>query len=128
MPPETAEAPVEPAYTRDNGDGAALAAFLAAAIGLLALALAQLGSELSTPFKDLVFAVGKAWIPGAQGIGPYSGKETVMLVAWLGSWAALHRALRGRQPDVKLGFGVALGLLALATLLLWPPVWHALGA
>lgn len=66
--------------------GGSVAAMLAAAFGLLVLALVQVGTVVSTGFRDAVFAVGKAWVPNAQGIGPYSGKETLMLVAWPG-WA-----------------------------------------
>jgi len=106
--------------------GASVAALLAAAIGLLVLALVQVATELNASFKDSVFAVGKAWIPGAAGIGPYSGKETFMLVAWLGSWAVLHGVLRRKEVDVRTWGGVAFVALALATLLMWPPVWHVL--
>lgn len=106
--------------------GGSVAAMLAAAFGLLVLALVQVGTVVSTGFRDAVFAVGKAWVPNAQGIGPYSGKETLMLVAWLGAWVLLHLALRRRQPQVRLWFGVTLALVGLATVLLWPPVWHVL--
>jgi hypothetical protein len=69
---------------------------------------------------------GKAWIPGAQEIGPYSGKETTLLVVWLVSWAVLHFALRKRDLPIKpwaIGFLVAVGV---ATTLLWPPVFALL--
>lgn len=111
-----------------HASGGSLAAILAAGVGLLALALVNLGTELSKSFSDAVFAVGKAWIPNAQGIGPYSGKETLFVLAWLGAWAVLHVALRHREPDVRLTFGVFLAMLGAATLLIWPPVWHLLGA
>lgn len=50
-----------------------------------------------------------------------------MLAGGLGSWAVLHAALCGRQVDVRGSFLAALALLAAATLLRWPPLWHALG-
>jgi len=103
-----------------------MAALLAAPVGLLVMAIVQVATELSAGFKDFVFNVGKVWIPGASGIGPYSGKETFLLVGWLVAWAALHYGLRRRQVSVKLWFGVALGVLFVATLLVWPPVWHML--
>ena len=64
--------------------------------------------------------------PRAQGIGPYSGKETTLLVVWLVSWVALHFALRRRDLPIKpwaIGFLVAIGV---ATTLLWPPVFEFL--
>ncbi|HEV8359959.1 MAG TPA: hypothetical protein VGR28_05810 [Candidatus Thermoplasmatota archaeon] len=112
----------------ERAPGASMAALLAAAVGLFTLAIVVLATELSKPVSDAVFAIGKAWIPNAQGIGPYSGKETLMLLGWLGSWVVLHVALRGREVRTRPVFGLVLGMLALATLLLWPPVWHWLGA
>jgi hypothetical protein len=107
-----------------DANGAYIAAFLAATFGLLVLALVHIGCEMSDSFKANVFAIGKAWIPGAQGIGPYSGKETLMVVAWLGSWLPLHYLLRAKMLRLRPWFGVALAMLFAATLLLWPPVWH----
>ena len=107
-----------------DANGAYVAAYLAASFGLLVLALVQIGTELSDSFRDTVFAIGKAWIPGAAGIGPYSGKETLMLVAWLGSWVGLHFAMRSMTLNLRTWFGVCLTILFLATFLMWPPVWH----
>ena len=107
-------------------NGSAVAAFLGAALGLLVLGVVVLAAELSGAVEGFVFDVGKAWVPGAQRIGPYSGKETFLLVGWLASWGILHVALRDRTLDVKAWFGVALLALLAALLLVWPPVWHAL--
>lgn len=114
--------------SRARPNGGAVAAFLGAALGLLVLGVVVLAAELNGAVEEFVFAVGKAWVPGAQGIGPYSGKETFLLVGWLASWGILHVALRDRTLDVKAWFGVALVALLAAILLVWPPVWHALGA
>ena len=53
-----------------------------------------------------VYSLGK-WLPGATGatgtggsIGPYSGKETIALIAWCASWAVLHATLRHASPSV----------------------------
>lgn len=109
-------------------NGASVAAVASAAFGLLVLGLVALATELSERAKEVVFDVGKAWIPNGEGIGPYSGKETFLLVGWLGSWLILHFVLRNREVDTKVWFGAALALLLVATLLVWPPVWHFLGA
>ena len=102
-------------------NGAAVAAFISAMIGLLTMGIVHTATDASTSFSNWVLSVGKLWIPNAQGIGPYSGKETFLLVSWLLSWAVLHMALRKR--DVKLAVPVVLFVvgLALATLLIYTP-------
>ena len=61
-------------------------------------------------------------MPGAEGIGPYSGKETLALLAWLGSWIGLHLVMRRRNRDLlNVGILFLIGI-GLATTLLWPPV------
>lgn len=68
--------------------------------------------------------IGKLWMPQAQGIGPYSGKETIALVVWFASWAILRYALRRRQVNLT-AYGIAfLAILAVTTTLLWPPITH----
>lgn len=110
--------------TRHHPTGGAVAAMLSAALGLVVLALVQVRTHLNERFKEQVFDLGKSWIPNAEGIGPYSGKETLLLVAWLGSWLVLHLALRKREVPVRPAFAVFLVAILSATVLLWPPVWH----
>lgn len=107
-----------------RANGASVAALLSAAFGLLVLGVIVLWTELSVPMKNFVFDVGKAWIPRASEIGPYSGKETFLLVGWLASWVGLHFALRDRHVNVRIAFGVAMLMVAAALLLIWPPFWH----
>ncbi|MBI3252386.1 MAG: hypothetical protein HYZ52_03575 [Candidatus Omnitrophica bacterium] len=104
--------------------GAAQAVLLSAMFGILTLSLVNLGTELSDAFKNAVHAVGKIWMPGAEGIGPYSGKETLALLAWLGSWFIFHRALRARQWNQSAVLVLFLLGIGAATTLLWPPVIH----
>ena len=90
-------------------------------IGLLAMGIVHTATDASTSFSNWVLSVGKLWIPNAQGIGPYSGKEIFLLIGWLLSWAVLHLLLRKR--DLKLAAPVvvfAIGM-ALATLLIYTP-------
>lgn len=110
-------------------NGAAVAAILAACFALLVLGVTVLASELNPWFNNpFLLNVGKAWIPNAQGIGPYSGKETFLLGGWAVSWIGLHLALRRRNVNTRVMFGLASLMLVVAVLLVWPPVWHWLGA
>ncbi len=108
-------------------NGSIAAAFLSAVFALLVLGIVQIRTHVDEAFKEQVFDLGRSWIPNAEGIGPYSGKETITLVAWLVSWLVLELLLRRRDVDLKLWFGVAMTGLVVAVLLVWPPVWHVFG-
>ena len=103
--------------------GRAAAALWSASIGLLALAATQLVAEISADAGKAIHNLGKIWIPGAEGIGPYSGKETIALIVWFGSWGILRQLLKDRDPSpgaVGIGLLITIGV---ATTLLWPPMW-----
>lgn len=104
--------------------GVGQAAVLAVMLGLLTLSLVNLGTEISKPFTENVHKLGKLWMPGAQGIGPYSGKETISLAVWLLSWFFLHRILRAKEWNAQAVLAIFLVGIAVATTLLWPPVMH----
>jgi len=108
-------------------NGAAVAAFLAVAIGSLVLAIVAFACDLSKPFEQVVFGIGKLWMPGAAHIGPYSGKETLGLAAWLVSWIVLHFVLRKRQLEGGLWLTVFLVGMGIASTLIWPPVARLFG-
>ena len=104
--------------------GEAVAALMAAMIGMLALAIVNQFTAISPGFNTWVHSVGRLWMPGAAGIGPYSGKETLAAVGWLVSWAVLHPTLRTRELTLSrwlIAFLVGVGL---ATTLIWPPVFE----
>ena len=102
--------------------GPAAAALIGVAGGILAVALSHVLSEASASFKEGMQVLGNLWMPGAQGIGPYSGKETAGLVVWLLSWMLLHLALRKREVNLVMTGIVTLVLVGVATTILWPPV------
>ncbi len=106
--------------------GIAAAAVLAPAAGLLVLAISHLVADASPAGQTWVHAWGKVWMPGAQGIGPYSGKETLAFLAWLGTWMLLHLALRRKSVNLMATGVLFLLGIGLATTLLWPPVTAAL--
>ena len=115
-----------PSSSSELTTGPAAAALLAAGLGLFGLALSHVFSEASEAFKHVMQTLGNAWIPGAQGIGPYAGKETVGVLVWLISWAFLHVLLKKRQISMIAAGVVTLVLIGTATTLLWPPVIHLL--
>lgn len=121
---------VEVAWTPSAGSlrpsGAAVAAILSAALGLVALAVVNLGTQASKAFNEWVHGIGKLWMPGAVGIGPYSGKETLSLSVWIGAWIILHVALRNRELNLGRWLIVFLVGIGIATTLLWPPVFEYL--
>lgn len=106
--------------------GGVVASLLATMLGMLTLAVVNVFTAASRDFNTWVHSLGKLWMPGAAGIGPYSGKETLSLVVWLGSWMLLHRALRQRELDLSRWVIVFLVGVGVATTLIWPPVFEYL--
>src|SRR3972149_468108 len=100
--------------------GVILAALLAAWIGLMALAITNIAAGADAGFRS--------WVTLHSGIGPYSGKQLFMYVAWFVSWPVLHLALRRREMNLKRGFGFFLIGILVATLLMWPPIFEAIAA
>jgi hypothetical protein len=126
---EQVESKIEMTWTpnaRVMPSGIAVAALLAAMLGMLALAVVNVFATASKDFNAWVHGVGKLWMPGAAGIGPYSGKETIALVLWFGTWVALHYALRKRELKLSTWLVVFLVGVGVATTLIWPPVFEYL--
>ena len=126
---EEVEPKIEMAWTpnaRVMPSGIAVAALLASMLGMLALALVNVFTAASKDFNAWVHGVGKLWMPGAAGIGPYSGKETISRVVWLGAWVVLHYALRERELKLSTWLVVFLVGVGVGTTLIWPPVFEYL--
>ncbi|MBI4611692.1 MAG: hypothetical protein HY726_22105 [Candidatus Rokubacteria bacterium] len=115
-----------PSPERHRESGPAVAAILSAALGLMTLALVNLFTQASKGFDAWVHGIGKLWMPGAEGIGPYSGKETLSLAVWVGGWIVLHLLLRRRELSLGYWLVVFLVGIGIATTLLWPPVFEYL--
>ena len=64
-----------PSPTRHRESGPAVGAIISAALGMITLAVVNLGTAASKAFNTWVHGIGKLWMPGAEGIGPYSGKD-----------------------------------------------------
>ncbi len=110
--------------TENSCNGIAIAAAISAMLGMIGLGLSAVLAEHSPAISAALQRLGQLWMPGAGGIGPYSGKETVAVIAWLGSWLVLHRLLGKREMNSALWTGIfVVGVLA-AMMLIWPPMWH----
>jgi hypothetical protein len=102
----------------DKPDGPAAAASLAAGIGLFALGLFTVLSEVSGPIHDWL----EAW-DFDQGVGPLAGKTTLAVIAWAASWIVLGIALRKRDVNIKAWFLFSLALGILGALGTFPPIF-----
>ena len=100
----------------DAGDGAAMAAILAAGIGAATLGLLVLLSEAG------VYSSPSLYAPA----GGLSGRSTFAVIAWLVAWFLLHRAWRARSAP-RGAFAWTLGLVAFAVVATFPPVWSIFG-
>src|SRR3990172_10860817 len=104
-----------------KSNGSAVAAYMSSMLGLLTMGIVHTATVASDAFKTWVHSIGKMWIPNAQGIGPYSGKETFLLLAWLLSWAVLYVLLRKREVKLTVPVVVFVVGIALATLFVYTP-------
>lgn len=94
------------------------AALLAAGIGMLALSVVSLMTEFSAGLAETLKI--------HKGIGPYSGKMLVSVIFWLLSWAVLSPLFSKRVVEIKTVLYIFIAIMALATLLLYPPFIHIL--
>lgn len=101
----------------DIGNGAALAAFLAAGIGAFAVGFIVILSEAG------LFAVPALYGPA----GGVSSRTTVAAVIWLIAWAVLHRRWKDRDFGPSRVYAATLVLIAAGTVFCFPPVWKIFG-
>ena len=104
--------------------GKAVAAYMSAMVGVLTLAFVNVATEISAGAKEFVHNIGKLWMPAAEKIGPYSGKETIALVGWLGRWFVFYLLLKNKKCSEPLCFFIFLIGVVFSSMLLWPPVTH----
>lgn len=100
--------------------GIVVAALLSAMIGLLVLGAVNIYSNVDAGFKTAITL--------NAGIGPYSGKEVFWLASWGISWFILYVALRNKPLNLRRWFGTFMVGMLIATLLVWPPIFEAIGS
>ncbi|HEX6250334.1 MAG TPA: hypothetical protein VFZ56_02750 [Gemmatimonadaceae bacterium] len=104
----------EPAATVSNG--AALAAFMAAAVGAFTLGVVVILNEAG------LLTMPAAYAPA----GGVSGRTTAAVVTWLLSWVVLHRRWSGREIEGRRIRALTYALITLGVVLNLPPVWKLL--
>jgi hypothetical protein len=103
-------------------NGEAIAAFMSTMLGLLGLSIANLLWDSNRDYYTEVYLRIGSWIPKYDRIGPFTGKETILLVVWLSSWLILHLLLRKREMRVApWAIAFLIGIVT-AALMAWPPV------
>lgn len=113
----TSTTPIEPSVTREDGpNGAAMAAFLGAAIGAFAMGAIVLLNEAG------IFAVPALYAPA----GGVTGRTTLAVVVWLIAWVLLHFRWKDRNLEARRVYLMAMILIAVGVLGTFPPVWQLL--
>lgn len=107
----------------ERPDGPAVAAMLAAGVGIFALGLLTVLSEASASVHDWL----ESW-DFDQGVGPLAGKTTVAVIVWAVSWIVLAFGFRGKDVDVRGWFWLSLALGVLGLLGTFPPIFTAFAA
>lgn len=115
--------------TPPTGSGAAAAALVSAAFSCFLLMINQHLCSLFKAWNEMIWNLG-SWIPGSRNpdplygeIGSYSGKETVMLIGWLGSWLFLSKIWQHRQIKFRTIFLCLFGFIVAATVMNWHPIF-----
>ena len=102
----------------DKPDGPAAAAMLAAGIGIFALGLLTVLSEVSVPLHDFLER-----LEFGRGVGPLAGKTLLAVATWAVSWGILAALWRGKDVNLRSWFTVAVILGILGVLGTFPPIF-----
>ena len=101
---------------QDAPNGSAMAAFLGAGIGALAMGVVVLLNEAG------VFVAPTLYAPA----GGVTGRTTLATFVWLIAWGLLHQRWKNREIPSRRIFPVALALIGLGVLGTFPPIWALL--
>jgi hypothetical protein len=111
--------------------GPAAAALISAGIGCVTMMVSHHFSDAdkSKTVENFIWSVG-SWIPGSHNpsrlwgnIGSYSGKETMLLIGWLVSWAILYLLWKDKQIKSRTIFFWMFLLFVAATAMSWHPLF-----
>ncbi|HWV58400.1 MAG TPA: hypothetical protein VNZ57_13185 [Longimicrobiales bacterium] len=101
------------AGTREDVNGPAMAAFVAAGLGTFYVGVIVLLNEIG------VYAA-PAIHPGAGGV---SGRMIFATIAWLGTWFVLHQLWRRRDIGPARVYRASIALIAAGVIMTFPPFW-----
>lgn len=109
--------------------GSAAAFLISGGMGAVVMMVAHHLSDTSKARENALRILG-SWIPGSVNpdpmwgnIGSYAGKETMLLIGWLGSLAILYPLLKNKQVKPRTLFFWMLSLFTLATAMSWHPLF-----
>lgn len=100
---------------QDKPNGPVAAALLAAGIGSTVFGIATTAIERVAAFS----APMNLYAP----VGPLSGKLLIGLIGYVVAWVVLNALWRGKEVEFKRITTIAFVLLAIGTLLTFPPVF-----
>ncbi|MBI4218910.1 MAG: hypothetical protein HY682_02120 [Chloroflexi bacterium] len=100
----------------ERPNGAAVAAILAAAIGVFFVGFWTSLAEAS----DAV----ASWLNFYNPTGPLSGKTTMSVVLWIAAWVPAHFVLRNREIAIRPVILATAALIVLGVLLTFPPIFE----
>jgi hypothetical protein len=100
----------------EKTNGPAVAAIVAASVGVLVLGLDTFLGEWSPALLK--------WFNWWNPAGPLVGKTSVAVIAWLVVWAALYPAWGRKEVSFSTWWKVSLVLIVIGNLLMFPPVFH----
>jgi len=108
----------------------AAAALISGGVGAVMMMISHHISDTNKGFETILHKTIGGWIPGAVNpdpmwgnIGSYAGKETVMLVGWLVSWAVLHLLLKDKHVKPRTIFFWLISLYTVAAAMSWHPLF-----
>ena len=119
------------AKTPPTVSGFAAAALISVGIGCFAMMLSHHYVDINPTktHEKIILELG-SWIPGARNpsklwgnIGSYAGKETMLLIGWLGSWLILHFLWKNKAIKVKTILFWMFVLMIASTLMAWNPLF-----
>jgi hypothetical protein len=99
-----------------GANGAIWAAIMASGVGSFALGLVVILSELGLPLAPSLY-------PPAGGV---SGRTTIAALVWIISWVVLHRRWRHQHVEGGRVTAIAVLLILLGLLGVFPPTWGLL--
>ncbi len=109
--------------------GPAAALLISGGIGAVVMMVAHHLSDTSKAREAILLTLG-SWMPGSVSsdplwgnIGSYAGKETMLLIGWLGSLAILYPILQNKQIKPRTLFFWMFSLFTVATVMSWHPLF-----